>query len=91
MDDKLIQQWLDGDSTDRPSDADLADYQRLYQALAEEPAGQLADGFSTRVVQRISEIESQSTVDQVENILGLLAAAVGFVVLIGFFSKICHA
>ena len=87
MNDQLIQQWLDGESTDRPSDADLADYQRLYKALAEEPEGQLADGFSARVVQRISEIESESKADQIVNILGLLAAAVGFVVLMAFSAK----
>jgi hypothetical protein len=87
MNDHLIQQWLDGESTDRPSDTDLADYQRLYKALAEEPEGQLADGFSATVVQRISEIESQSKVDQIENVLGFLAAAVGFVVLIVFSGK----
>jgi hypothetical protein len=87
MNDHLIQLWLDGESTDRPSDADLAEYQRLYKALAEEPEEQLADGFSARVVQRISEIESESKVDQIVNILGLLAAAVGFVVLLAFSAK----
>jgi hypothetical protein len=87
MNDHLIQLWLDGESTDRPSDADLAEYQRLYKALAEEPEEQLTDGFSARVVQRISEIESESKVDQIVNILGLLAAAVGFVVLLAFSAK----
>jgi uncharacterized membrane protein YkgB len=87
MNDKLIQQWLDGETTVRPSDADLADYQRLYKVLADEPQAQLPDGFSASVVQRISEIDSENKVDQIENILGLLAAAIGFVVLIAFSAK----
>jgi uncharacterized membrane protein (DUF485 family) len=87
MDDKLVQQWLDGETTDRPSDADLADYQRLYKALAEEPEGRLSNGFAASVVQRISESQSQRKVDRVENVLGLLAALVGFVLLIGYSAR----
>lgn len=82
MNDKLIQQWLDGEATDRPADAELANYQRLYQALAEEPEARLSNGFSASVIARISEIEKDSKADQIVNILALLAAAVGFVVLI---------
>lgn len=84
MHDKLIQEWLDGATTDRPSDADLATYRRLYQALAQAPEGQLSDAFPARVMARISAIESESKVDQIVNILALLAAAVGFVLLIGY-------
>lgn len=81
MNDKLVQDWLDGNTSERPSDADLLVYQRLYQVLSEEPSMRLSEGFAARVTERLSQIETDSSVDRIVNYLSLLGAAAGFVLL----------
>jgi hypothetical protein len=82
MNDKLIQEWLDGESSHQPPAAETATYERLYSALAEKPSAGLSAGFTDRLIKRIAESETESRKDRIVNGLALVAAAVGLVTLL---------